>query len=87
MHGRCIAMLLGCLPCPWQSGQVMEPFPLHSGQGINAFFSALTIEYLLPFFLLRWFKTINVLKRQIRVSSFPVANEILNQARSCSTCR
>jgi hypothetical protein len=56
MHGRCIAVLLGCLPCPWQSGHVMVPLPLHSGQGTNAVFSALAIEYLLPFFFLQSFK-------------------------------
>jgi hypothetical protein len=49
MHGRCIAVLLGCLPCPRQTGQAMEPFPLHSGQGIITPFSVLTMKDLLSY--------------------------------------
>jgi hypothetical protein len=44
MHGRCIAVLLGFLPCPWQTGQAIEPFPLHSGQGIVAVLFVIAIK-------------------------------------------
>ena len=38
---RWLAFVLDCLPCPRQTGQVMDPLPLHAGQGSAVVLSAI----------------------------------------------
>jgi hypothetical protein len=47
VQGRCEALLPYCFPCPRQTEQVMDPFPLHSGHLIAADFSAMFIHLFL----------------------------------------